>query len=34
MKLADEKDVNNEEFLKYFNCQNPSFLVKDLISTN
>ena len=27
--IADEKDINNENIFKY---QNPSFLVKDLIS--
>ena len=31
--LADEKDENNQIFLDYFKYQNPSFLVKDLIST-
>ena len=30
--IADEKDINNEMFLNYFNPQNPLFLVKDLIS--
>ena len=30
--IADEKDINNEIFLNYFNPQNPLFLVKDLIS--
>ena len=32
--VADEKDINNEIFLDYFKYQNPSFLVKDLISAN
>ena len=30
--IAGEKDINNEIILNYFTYQNPSFLVKDLIS--
>ena len=30
--IADEKDINNEIFLNYFNPQDPLFLVKDFIS--
>ena len=30
--IADEKDINNEIFLDCFKYQNPSFLIKDLIS--
>ena len=30
--IADEKDINNEILINYFNYQNPLFLVKDLIS--
>ena len=30
--MADEKDINNETFSNYFRYQNPSSLVKDLIS--
>ena len=30
--IADKKDINNEIFSQYFKYQNPSFLVKDLIS--
>ena len=29
--IADEKDVNNDIFLNYFNYQDQLFLVKDLI---
>ena len=29
--IANEKDVDNEVFWKYFKNQNPSFLAKDLI---
>ena len=31
--LADKEDINNEIFLDCFKYQNPSFLVKALIST-
>ena len=30
--ITAKKDINNEVFLDYFKYQNPSFLVKDLIS--
>ena len=30
--IADEKDINNEIFRKYFNDQNPLFLIKGSIS--
>ena len=30
---TDEKDVNDEIFLKYFKYQSLSFLVKDLFKT-
>ena len=30
--IADEKDINNEILINYFNYHNPLFLVKDLIS--
>ena len=30
--IADEKNANKEIFSNYFKYQNPSFLVKDLIS--
>ena len=29
--IADEKDINNDIFLNYFNYQDQLFLVKDLI---
>ena len=29
--IDDERVINNEMFLSYFNYQNPSLLVKDLI---
>ena len=32
--IADEKHINNEIFSNNFKCQNPSFLLKGLISTN
>ena len=31
--ITDEKGINNEIFLDYFKYQNPSLLVKELIST-
>ena len=30
--IADDKDINNENFLGYFKYNNPSLLVRDLIS--
>ena len=32
--IADKKHINNEILSNHFKCQNPSFLLKDLISTN
>ena len=31
--IVEKKDINNDTFWNYFKYQNPSFLVKDLIST-
>ena len=30
--IADQKDINNEIFSNYLKYQNPSLLVKDLVS--
>ena len=30
--IVEEKDINNDVFINYFNYQNRVFLVKDLIS--
>ena len=30
--IVDDKDINNENFLGYFKYNNPSLLVRDLIS--